>query len=112
MQQSSNLHLKTDPTFKDLQQYVADMEEERGFTKVSLLQTYVLFVEEVGELAKYIRKHQDGMRLDIAKQYSSSIAEEMADILLVLTAVANRLGVDLETAVREKEEINKQRVWK
>ena len=71
-----------------------------------------LLVEEVGELAKYLRKLQPGMRLDSAKQYSESVADEIADVLMVLTAVANRLEVDFEDAFREKEEVNKQRVWR
>ncbi len=108
----SKLYLKDNPTLKDIQAYVAEMEEERGFTKVSLLQTYLLFVEEVGELAKHIRKAQAAMRIDAAKHYSDDVAEELADIMLVLSAVANRLGVDIEQAVREKEEVNKKRTWK
>jgi len=108
----SNLHFKEDTSLKELQQYIAEMEEERGFTHVSVLQTYLLLVEEVGELAKCIRKSEKGMRTDSAKNYDEETAHEVADIIMVLTAVANRLGVDIESAVREKEEQNKRRVWK
>jgi len=107
----SQLHLKTNPTLKDIQQYVAEMEKERSFTDVSLLETYLLLVEEIGELAKCIRNSHTPMRSDIAKQYDDNIAHEIADIILVLTSVANRLGVDFEEAIRAKEEINKQRIW-
>ena len=41
----------------------------------------------------------------------TSVEEELADILIVLSAVANRYGIDLESAFRRKEEVNKKRVW-
>lgn len=107
----SNLHLKTDPSLNDVQKYIAEMEEERGFTSVTLLQTYLLLVEEVGELAKSIRKSHTNMRTDSTRQYDEA-SHEIADVLMMLTSVANRLGVDMEQALREKEERNKQRVWK
>jgi NTP pyrophosphatase (non-canonical NTP hydrolase) len=108
----SQLHLGKNPTLADIQQYVADMEKERGFTKVTLLETYLLLVEEVGELAKCIRKSSHtSMRTDTARKYQDDAAEEIADIIMVLTAVANRLDVDIEQAFRDKEELNKQRVW-
>ncbi|HWZ66145.1 MAG TPA: MazG nucleotide pyrophosphohydrolase domain-containing protein [Patescibacteria group bacterium] len=108
----SKLHLKDNPTLKDIQQYVAEMEIERGFTSVTVLETCLLLIEEMGELAKCVRKSSHtSMRVDSAKQYQENAAEEIADIILVLTSIANRLDVDLETALREKEEVNKLRVW-
>jgi NTP pyrophosphatase (non-canonical NTP hydrolase) len=108
----TTLHLKESPSLDDIQRYIADMEQERGFTDVTLLQTYLLLVEEVGELAKSIRKSHTDMRTDAAKSYDETAAHEIADVLMVLTAIANRLGVDMEQAFREKEERNKQRTWK
>lgn len=107
----SNLHLKSDPTFKDLQDYVDEMEHERGFIDQSSLQTFLLLAEEVGELAKVVRKSHAGMRTDSSRDYNDDAASEIADIFLVATAVANRLGVDIEEAIRAKEEKNKLREW-
>jgi NTP pyrophosphatase (non-canonical NTP hydrolase) len=108
----SSLHLKDNPTLKDMQQYVADMEIERGFTDNTLLETYLLLIEEVGELAKCIRKSpHTSLRTDAARVYQEDAAEEIADVIIVLTAVANRLGINLETAFRDKEDLNKKRVW-
>jgi NTP pyrophosphatase (non-canonical NTP hydrolase) len=39
------------------------------------------------------------------------VADELADVVILLCAVANRYGVDLEAAIRAKEEVNKTRVW-
>ena len=69
-------------------------------------------MEEMGELAKCVRKSATTMGTDTAKHYDFNAAGEFADILIVMCAVANRLGVDLERAFRDKEEENKKRVWK
>ena len=66
--------------------------------------------EEVGELFKAIRKKED-IKVDLNSKIGS-VEEELADILIYLCAIANRYDIDLEKAFREKEEINKQRVWK
>ena len=41
----------------------------------------------------------------------TSIGAELADCLLVLCAIANRAGVNLEQEARKKFEINKGRTW-
>jgi NTP pyrophosphatase (non-canonical NTP hydrolase) len=41
----------------------------------------------------------------------ANIGAELADCLLVLCAIANRAGVDLELEARKKFEINKGRTW-
>lgn len=108
----SNLHLPQNPTLANIQQYVSDMEAERGFTDGTVLEAYLLLAEEVGELAKCIRKSpHTSLRTDAARTYHDSAAGEIADVLMMLTAIANRLDVDMEQAFRDKEEQNKQRTW-
>jgi NTP pyrophosphatase (non-canonical NTP hydrolase) len=101
--------LKREQTLKDFQQYVREIEEERGFTKITVLEDCLLLGEEVGELFKAVRRVTK-LRTDSLSN-RTEVDEELADILIYLCAIANRLGVDLETAFREKEEVNKQRVW-
>lgn len=108
----SKLHLKTDPTLADIQRYVIEMEQERGFTHSDILEQFLLLVEEVGELGKVIRKHHTSLGIDTAKQYDLDAAGEVADTLVMLCAVANRLDIDIEQAFRNKEEKNKKRTWK
>lgn len=67
-----------------LQRYVAEMVERRGFTPYKTLEVMLLLVEEVGELAKALRKLQ-GLKID---------------------------GVDLAAALKQKEAQNERRVWK
>jgi NTP pyrophosphatase (non-canonical NTP hydrolase) len=40
------------------------------------------------------------------------LAEEIADVIIVLCRVATRLGVDLQTEVNRKMAINRARKWK
>ena len=108
----SNLSLPANASLAQIQQYVKDMEEERGFDKTStLLHIALLLNEEIGELMKCIRKTDAGMGVDSNKKYDFDTAGEIADIFIVLTAIANRMGVDMEKAFRDKEEVNKKRIW-
>ncbi len=103
------LHLKENPTLIDIQEYVRNLEIERGFATQDVLQKCLLLGEEIGELFKAIRKQQK-MSIDLNSK-TSSVADELAELIIMLCAVANRLDVNLETALRDKEEVNKQRTW-
>ena len=107
----SNLHLKSNPSLNDWQDYINDMMRERGFQDQPVSQACLLLVEEVGELLKCLRKSHAGMRMDVNKKYDLDPAGEVADILIVLTCIANQLNINLEEALRSKEEQNKQRTW-
>jgi NTP pyrophosphatase (non-canonical NTP hydrolase) len=104
------LQLKTKPTLADFQQYVRDMETERGFTEGTLLQACLMLGEEVGELFKAVRKLEN-MKFDHSSKIGSA-EEELADILIYLCSIANRLNIDIEKAFRDKEAINKGRQWR
>ena len=107
----SKLVLPPHPTLADIQKYTAEMVVERGFADQIPLQTFLLLTEEVGELAKCIRKLHASMAIDSNKKYRLDTAGEIADIFIVLTCLANQLDIDIESAFRAKEEQNKQRVW-
>jgi hypothetical protein len=47
MSNSSSLDLPQNPTLRDIQQYVAHMEQERGFTKDEVSAKCILLAEEV-----------------------------------------------------------------
>src|SRR5438094_8735910 len=98
------------PTLKDLQHYVADVCQERGWTKDSPSEKFMLFVEEVGELAKAMRKAA-GLYQERAKACELPLDEEFADVLSYLLDLANCFGIDLEAAFRAKELLNQARSW-
>jgi NTP pyrophosphatase (non-canonical NTP hydrolase) len=104
-------HLKNDPTLKELQQYIALLCEERGWTKDSPSEKFVLFIEEVGELAKAMRK-ATGLYVEQAKPNALSLEEEFADVLSYLLDLANCYQIDLEQAFRAKDQVNQSRTWK
>lgn len=103
-------HLPEHSTLPQLQQYVDDICKERGWTKDNYSEKFLLFTEEVGELAKAIRKTQ-GLYQEKAKQKQVELEEEFADVLSYLLDLANYFHVDLEKAFREKEQVNANRTW-
>jgi len=102
--------LNEKPTMSDYQNYVTELEIERGFTNQSVVDRSLLLGEEMGELFKAIRKNVK-IGTD-PKSFVGSIDEELADIFIHLCSIANRNNIDLERAFREKEEVNKKRTWK
>jgi len=101
--------LGSKPTLLDLQSYVKELEAERGFADQVLIEKCLLLGEEVGELFKSVRKCTNMSIED--RDSVSDAADEIADILIMLISVANRLDVDIEEAFRRKEEVNKKRTW-
>lgn len=93
----------------DYQRYVAEMEQERGFSDQSALEKCLLLGEEVGELYKAVRK-ETGLAID-ERARIGSIADELADVFIYVCSIANRFDVDLEAAFRTKEEANRGRAW-
>ncbi len=101
--------LKSNPRLKDLQKYILDVEKDRGFS-TDTFHYCLMMGEEVGELFKAIRKSENQQIAHDSK--TGSIKDELADVLIFLCAIANKFGVDLEKAFRDKQEINNNRVWK
>jgi NTP pyrophosphatase (non-canonical NTP hydrolase) len=93
----------------DIQRYVALMEEDRGFSNRDVLQQCLLLGEEVGELFKAVRKH--GKIRVGTDSVIGTADEELADILIYLCAIANRLDIRLDEALRAKESFNETRTW-
>jgi NTP pyrophosphatase (non-canonical NTP hydrolase) len=102
--------LKENPTLKDLQQYIKEVCKERGWDKNNHLEIFLLFTEEIGELAKAIRKRQ-GLYDEEVKANKFQLEEEFADVFSYLLDLANYFEVDLEKAFREKDKINSERKW-
>ena len=98
------------PTLKDLQRYLEEVCQERGWTKDTYAEKFLLFTEEIGELAKAIRKTK-GLYQEKAKEKNLELEEEFADVLSYLLDLANCFQVDLENAFREKERVNQSRKW-
>jgi len=102
--------LSSNFTLKDYQGYVAQIVKKRGFEKETISDIFILLVEEVGELAKIIRRVQ-GLKLAQDSKVNKNISYEIVDCLIYLLDLANQLNIDLAKAFREKEKMNKKRKW-
>ena len=110
MNKPGKLHLPEKPDLAAFQKYVKELEDERGFAEQTKIQKCLMLGEEVGELYKAVRKSEK-ISVDQNSKFGT-VSEELADIFIYLCAIANRFGIDLEEAFREKEEVNKKREWK
>ncbi len=82
---------------------------ERGFEKETVPEVFTVLVEEVGELAKAIRKF-NGQKVDKNSRHHD-IEDEAADVFCLLLDLCNRLDIDLAKAFAAKEEKNQKRKW-
>lgn len=89
-----------------LQADFAAIAKERGWDGESPKDILVLLTEELGELARAVRKHE-GMIRDQA--YDTELAEELADVQNYIIHLANTTGVDLQKALIAKEAKNAER---
>jgi NTP pyrophosphatase (non-canonical NTP hydrolase) len=103
-------YLPEHPTLIDLQIYMDEVCKERGWVKDTYSEKFLLFSEEVGELAKAMRKTA-GLYKEQAKPKNFELEEEFADVLSYLLDLANYFQIDLEKAFREKEQVNEGRTW-
>ncbi|MEM7367468.1 MAG: MazG nucleotide pyrophosphohydrolase domain-containing protein [Bacteroidota bacterium] len=104
-------HLPDRPTLADLQSYQAAICKERGWDQTSDLEAFLLFTEEIGELAKAIRNRRELYQEQGKSPKSGELEGEFADVLSYLMELANRFGIDLEQVYRAKEEVNAGREW-
>lgn len=113
-----NSYLKTlienmdaDTSLKQLQDYVEEMVNVRGFADETPQDCLLLLTEELGELAKEVRKSHTHIKNDTAKNNTKDLNGEIGDVLMMLLALRRTLDVDLLQAFREKELVNCNRNW-
>ncbi len=85
-------------TLKDYQNKVDQWIQTTGVRYFQPLTNTALLMEEVGELAR-IMAREHGEQSTKKGEVSSSIADEIADVLFVITCLANQHGIDLTDAV-------------
>lgn len=96
---------------RELQQRVDDWIQTYGVRYFSELTNMAILTEEVGELARVMARRYGDQSFKAGE--SDNMADDMADILWVLTCLANQTGVDLEQAMernfQKKSERDKER---
>ncbi len=90
-------------TVRDWQAWVAAFDEARDWTDVEPEHIALHLVEELGEIAREL------LRAAGYKEGEGDLEGEMADLLLLFFKLANRLGVDLEAALKAKAEALEER---
>ena len=112
IQQELLKKLSDESSINEIQSYIKKVMEIRGFNKEKSSDKILLLVEEVGELAKAIRKNENNLGIDKTKEYNySSIESEIADVFIVLLSICDILNIDLLKAFLNKEEENIKRIW-
>jgi len=107
----------------DFQRWHQAFDEERAF-ETDLYLNYILFAEEVGELARELtqlwraekRLRVEGVEAKerfslAAEQRRPQLESELSDCLAYLLKLANYLGIDLEEAYLAKMRENESRDW-
>ena len=91
---------------------INEIQKIRGFNQEKPSDKILLLVEEVGELAKAIRKNENKLGIDKTKECNySSVESEVADIFIVLLSICDILNIDLFKVFLDKEEENIKRTW-
>ena len=96
-------------SLREYQDEISKLVIDRGFDKETVSEVFTLLIEEVGELAKAIRKF-NGQKVD-SNSKKHDVEEEAADVFWLLIDLCNRLNINLEQAFINKELKNKQRTW-
>lgn len=83
---------------RQLQEEIDQWVRDIGVRYFSELTNLGILMEEVGEVARIMtRRYGDQSFKDSDK---TDLADELADVLFVLTCIANQTGVDLTEAMR------------
>ncbi len=97
---------------KELQKYINDMIEIRGFDKETPQDIMLLLTEEIGELAKEVRK-TTSIKVDSGiKRNETDVKGEIADVFMYVLCMCRAMNINLVEAFKEKEERNMKRTWK
>lgn len=82
---------------RELQQRVDEWIKSYGVRYFSELTNMAVLTEEVGELARVMARRYGDQSFKAGEK--DNLEDEMADVLWVLTCLANQTGVDLEQAM-------------
>ncbi len=94
-------------TVQELQAEIDDWVRTVGVRYFSELTNLGILMEEVGEVARIMTRRYGDQSFKATD--TDDLADELADVLFVLTCIANQTGVDLTRAMRNNLEKKTQR---
>lgn len=103
--------LTEESSLKELQEYIKKMIKSRGFDNETPQDIMLLLTEELGELAKEVRKSTN-IKLDVKQTRTQNLDKEIADVFNYILSLCVATDIDLFSAFKSKEKINFNREWK
>jgi NTP pyrophosphatase (non-canonical NTP hydrolase) len=100
--------LPPSPAIQSFQHYYRRAALQRGFSRENAKDCLLLMVEEVGELARSLRRRMKLARH--GKPIHNQEELELADVFLYVVHMANILKIDLASVVQRKELLNIQKL--
>ena len=91
-------------TIKQYQEQVDNWIQSFGVRYFREETNMILLMEEVGELSRLVARvyGEQSFKREIPEaEIKQNIADEMADILFVVTCLSNQMGIDLENAIQK-----------
>ena len=101
---SENTMLPANPTVQDWQQAVDNWIKTVGVRYFDPLTNTAVLMEEVGEFARIMARvygEQSFKKPEEEQQWKAQVADELADVLFVITCLANQHDVDLAEALQK-----------
>lgn len=86
----------------ELQQAIAKLEQDKGWLN-SPDEKMVFISEELGEVAKWIRKARNN---ELTPEELEELNYEIADVLQHIVSLANSFGLDIESGLVKKKGLN------
>jgi len=93
---------------KELQKKVDQWIQKYGVRYFDEMTNTAILMEEVGEVAR-IMSRRYGEQNEKESDKNKELGEELADVLFVITCIANQTGVDLENEIKKNFEKKTQR---
>lgn len=84
----------------ELQSKVDSWIEEHGVRYFDELTNTTILMEEVGEVARIMARRY-GEQSEKESDKNKDLGDEIADVLFVLTCIANQTGIDLEESLKK-----------
>ena len=102
-------------TIKGYQELVDGWVRTHGVRYFDEMTNLGILTEEVGEVARLMVRTYGEQSFKVAADGRKNLADELADVLFVLTCIANQTGVDLTAALEKnldkKTRRDNQRHW-
>src|SRR5215211_9247938 len=101
---------REDPSLKTLKNAISAFIEERDWERFHSPKNLAMALSvEVAEVVEHFQWLTEEQSKDLAPEKLAEIREEIGDVMIYLTELADKLGIDPVEAAKAKLEINRQK---